>query len=589
MERLNRFFGRKENVYVVFALVFGTGMMLLVPPFQVPDEAAHHQRAWEIASGRLVCPDSGKTFIPMSARSFPKQMEEVSETDGKAVLPNRESYLALLGDESDFRPVTVGNTHFCGSNPIGYLPAAFGLDVGRFFSVPAVVSFYLGRLSMLLVCVFLTYLAIRTAPFGKNIFLLVGLFPMTLHQYASLSYDATSIALGLLFTAYMLRLSSVARIPSRGEWLVAFGLSAALLSAKPGYYAFAALSLLIYPAYAGRVRDFLRDAGLFIAGNIAVAVANFSTFRSPEDIWPYRVMTDAQLSFVSRHPSYFLGAVSETLDERLISFLTNMIGKLGPLIVDMPDTAMVLAVVLVFFVLGGAHNERVPLVAWQRLVLGGIFLVNSLFVFLIIYGIWTRVGNDEIVGVQGRYFLSSFPLLLLAFYGLRPAERFRNMILYVGMVLVSLAGVWSVYRYYYPGAGAPTFERPFVSVSGEDIRYAEAKTFRQTITPSRADLSRFHFRTDPEADVPKVYVVLKDERCEEALRREEADIEKEPGAYSVDFGVVPESDERAYCVELFTKSDDKTIPLSVVGGDRYPGGVWSDSEEEDVWFELEYR
>jgi uncharacterized membrane protein len=43
----------------------------------------------------------------------------------------------------------------------------------------------------------------------------------------------------------------------------------------------------------------------------------------------------------------------------------------------------------------------------------GIFLLSAGFIFTALYLYWTPAGNPLVLGVQGRYFLPTAPLLLL--------------------------------------------------------------------------------------------------------------------------------------------------------------------------------
>lgn len=53
--KLKKFFAKKENLYLVIALLFGLGMTFFNPPFEgVPDEGAHFFRAWGVSQGDVV-------------------------------------------------------------------------------------------------------------------------------------------------------------------------------------------------------------------------------------------------------------------------------------------------------------------------------------------------------------------------------------------------------------------------------------------------------------------------------------------------------------------------------------------------------
>ena len=88
--------------------------------------------------------------------------------------------------------------------PVGYVPQAAGIAIGRLIGVEPLTAFYLGRLTNLLISIALAFFAIRLAPFGKPLFLLIGLLPMTMFELASLSCDALTISGAIFFTALLL-------------------------------------------------------------------------------------------------------------------------------------------------------------------------------------------------------------------------------------------------------------------------------------------------------------------------------------------------------------------------------------------------
>ena len=88
--------------------------------------------------------------------------------------------------------------------PVGYLPQAAGIGLGRLVGAPPLTCFYLARLANLLAAIALLFFAIRLAPFGKQLFVLLALLPMTMFELASVSCDALTISGAMFFTALLL-------------------------------------------------------------------------------------------------------------------------------------------------------------------------------------------------------------------------------------------------------------------------------------------------------------------------------------------------------------------------------------------------
>lgn len=457
---LGTFFSRKENVYLVLALGFGTIMALLNPPFDgVPDEHAHYWKSWAIAMGNIRCRPGDK--IPQSAYDLP-----VLDFPVRVVVPGvgrrivfHETLDKLFAPDAE--GLVGGVKALCNTNPVGYLPQVSGLLAGRLLHLNALGSFFLARIFNLAVSVFLIYLAIRIVPFGKIVFLLIGLLPMTLQQFASITYDPLHIAFCFLFTAYVLRLSNERDVPLRPrEMALLFAVGLLAFNVKYGYIG---LGLLVFMLPPGKFKS-KRHYWSFCLGYLAAHVALFSmVYRFfQKDFFPPGagggglpgVDMSGQFSHVVNSPVQFIFVFVNTLYGNMNFYLESFLFKPGWLTHSLEP-------MWYFFVLAGmvllVRNEReaVPLTTPQRNILLLVFSINLLVVFFSLYLGWTKVGQGIIQGVQGRYLLGFFPLLLLYFYKNENALRyefFRKHLqaLLICFYLAVFGGAFlSVYRIYY--------------------------------------------------------------------------------------------------------------------------------------------
>lgn len=415
--RLKALLSRKDHVYLVLALTCGLVMALLNPPFLgVPDEHAHYWRAWAVLQGDLRCMPENR--IPKSALELPSTQfppTEVLPGVGRRVIFNK--MIPKLFEE-DTGELVVGGRAVCGSSPLGYLPQALGLRLGTLLHFSALGDFYLARIFNLIASALLVALAIRTAPFGKILLLVVALLPMTIQQFASLSYDGLNISLCFLYIAYVLKLSAPRDEPLRGRELAAlFALGLLAFNAKLGYFGLALLVFLIPAArFRSRVRYWLSCTG-FVAVQAAVfrvASRYLSSGDSGSNGIP-GVNSFVQTAAVMEAPQHFLRLVYTTIYTNLQYYFETTLFKPGWLHASLPPlwyTFLVIGIV----VLARNEQETVPLSRRQRYLVLGVFLVNLLAVFYAMYSGWTIVGSRRIEGVQGRYLLGFFPLLLLFFY-----------------------------------------------------------------------------------------------------------------------------------------------------------------------------
>jgi uncharacterized membrane protein len=108
----------------------------------------------------------------------------------------------------------------------------------------------------LLVSIMLVFIAIRIIPVFKWLFTMAGLLPMTLYQFASLSYDATTIGLSFLLISMILRLAFSEDIDIKRSVFWIFIISVLLATSKPPYFLIALSFLIIPVARLGSIRKY---------------------------------------------------------------------------------------------------------------------------------------------------------------------------------------------------------------------------------------------------------------------------------------------------------------------------------------------
>ena len=405
------------RVFAALALTYGLAFLVVTPPFGNPDEQRHLARAYLISEGRLAVPGRApgtEARIPRSivvlhqrmAHSEPLQPPrtfhrgELRSTFDQALAPNDRVEVVSLGSYG----------------PIAYAPQALAILLGRIPEAPPAVLLYLGRLSSLLAYVFAGWLAITWVPLRKWALCLLLLTPMPLSQAASLSADGATNALAVLFVSSVWRIlfDRESRI-SWGEMALPVMTSALLGLTKPAYWPLAALVLLI----PGRRFRNGRQRWLLCA-SVAVAAIIPSLLwllaaRASDPVAPtVDASPEQQLLFVLHHPIVFTGIALRTLSSAWPDYVRTLVGVLGHLNVPLPGA---IYVIYPLGLVGAALcDPRDPpeLSPLLRLALVAIFLAGLGCVLLMSYLGWNPVGAAVVSGVQGRYFVPSLPLLLLA-------------------------------------------------------------------------------------------------------------------------------------------------------------------------------
>jgi uncharacterized membrane protein len=425
---------RLEYVFVVIALVWGVAQVFIVPPLQVPDEGDHWFRAWAMTDGQLTSDAQRSLTLPGTfARTVDLYTSLVSDT---TVLPKSlDGQAGFTGYEDLFNgpasPDRISVTSRVSSyGPMGYLPQATGIGLGRLLGASPLACFYLARLANLLAAIAFLFLAIRLAPFGKQLFVLLALLPMTMFELASVSCDALTIAGAMFFTSLLLWASQ--RPTLRGvDAAVVVASAAILLNIKPGYGALVLLVLLLRPVQLGGRARF----GAFVAASVFAVVGVFLIdYLATGAADRAQVSSGAreQLAFVLTQPLAFLGVLWSSLGDHLVAWTLQTIGVLGWFTIGLP------AALYLFVILGGVAfyfgmPETVGLQVWQRFLLAAVGLAVFITVAVALY-VFLPTPDGEI-SMQGRYLAPVLLPLLLAGYGIRFA-RWRLDALSLVAVLV---------------------------------------------------------------------------------------------------------------------------------------------------------
>ncbi len=435
-ERCER--ARLEYVFLLLALTGGIAQVFIVPPLQVPDEGDHWFRAWAITDGQLTADPAGMVTLPgVFARTADLYTGLISDTEvlppSLAGQPGFIGYDDLFNDASTSGTIrVVSRTATYG--PVGYLPQAAGIGLGRLVGASPLACFYLARLANLLAAVAMLFLAIRLAPFGKQLFVLLALLPMTMFQLASVSCDAITISGAMFFTSLLLWLTT--RPSLRGTDIVlVLAVGAILLNIKPGYEVLALLVLLLRPRQLGgrgRYVAFVLATLLAVVADLALNYVGTGAAA--------RVGTDVgardQLILILQQPLGFLGVLGSSMQNHLLKWILESIGVLGWFTVALPPALYVFVLFAgVAFYFG--RKEEVTLETANRLLLAAVAVATFVTLAVALYVFLPTINGE--ISFQGRYLVPVWLLLLLSAYGIRFTRQHLDAAVMIGMLVVIVA------------------------------------------------------------------------------------------------------------------------------------------------------
>jgi uncharacterized membrane protein len=444
-----------ERFFLVLALLSGLAFAAVTPPFQVPDEPVHFYRAYTVSEGRLdLLPAPGATGadLPSSltAGDLPPLLGLRFHPERKvapaSILAALRIPLAPEKREPVFFPSSLQYTF------VPYLPQAVGIALGRLLGAPALALLYCARLANLLFGTLAIACAVRRLPAYAWLAALAGLLPMSLALLASASADVTTLAAAFTLISAAARRAWGNGEPRRSDLVLLTLGSAVLCASKPPYLPLALLAFLIPAARLPRGRRG------FLAAHLSLSLLMAAwAFVGARRIGPLHFDTaiDAgrQIHDSLTNPPRFFRVLAVDYALHAPRYLSQMVGKLGWLDVQLPVALIVVWLTLLGALLFLDAGPRLDVRRWQRGIAAVVTLTAMALISASQYAVWTPYGADFIQGVQGRYFLPLIPVAVWAFHRRRWAGRTPSGRLGIALaffaVLSSGIALWSLARRYY--------------------------------------------------------------------------------------------------------------------------------------------
>lgn len=437
-----RFVRSYEARAALCILVCGALFCFADPPFQAPDETLHYLRSYSISQGHFDF-DYDRTYPDDVARllhAFPGAWVTAHtsqgmghDANGQAAAYSTKGYaLKQRGEGAPVESVADSFAEYFDAQQQGtqlppvhepiavmvlpFLPQAAGMALARLLGFGALGCLYGARLANLAAYTLLCWLALKNCRRYQPVFLAVMLLPLSLFMAASVSYDAALLGFYYLVASYYCKDEITDR--DVGVFLFAFVM---MNSAKP-YINLLWLALpLILPRKAWKTR--WKKWQVFVAGLVlALGMTFFVTWYGNAFRFHYpttafdRMLGEGvvdqmgQLRFILSNPLRYLAVMVGTLYEN--GLFLGQLGTFGWLDLPIPLLDLFSPAVLVFAAALSVH-EKSSLRLAPALGLGGLSVVYIAGAITAMYITYTPVGMVRVIGLQARYFLPVFLMLLV--------------------------------------------------------------------------------------------------------------------------------------------------------------------------------
>lgn len=456
---------RPELLFLWIASGAGIVFCFVVPPMYVPDEPTHFYKAYDISTGHLAQRNIGQTsgdYTPSGIVEFatdamdtrvrnPQNYHYVSDTKKLASI--------RLGDKKEAREYP----NFASYPPVVYIPQAIGIMLGRIVSDKVIVFFYMARIVNLAVYIILGYLSIRAVVYGKWAFVAIGLLPMSIFVAASLSADALTIGLAMLFVALVVKGFYAAAPLTRRFWAELFIVSMGLVLAKQAYFMLLPIiGILLFAKDSSVPLRGLPDAkkrlvmviaiGLVCVGALglwAVATKNISKDVSvSQAAIGYYTDSKGQAKRLIKQPADFTKDLfNTTFSSPSNDIIRSGFGTFGWLDVFAPLWLDCLIAFILFASFGLDTKEKNELGTIPVLLILASIAMTYCAIMAALYIYWTLPNSTFISGFQGRYMI---PMLVAAvpILGARYRHSISKLAISTAMVVTLASSAMIIFNHY---------------------------------------------------------------------------------------------------------------------------------------------
>jgi uncharacterized membrane protein len=263
--------------------------------------------------------------------------------------------------------------------------------------------------------------------------------PMTLNQAASLSADSFTIGISFLTIAFLFNYAFSKGTINKKDIVIMFILLFTLSISKQGYIPFLLLLFMI-PVIKFENKK-IRTLTLSLIGSITLLFSGIWSYLFKDSyvaIYNPAISVSGQILFILADPVRFGYILLNTIDLNLKFYLTSFVGIFGWLRHPLPEI-MVYIYLVALIIVALLDKSKIIVTKRQKLISFFTFFIISSLVFLFEYTTWTSVGESQIWGVQGRYFIPAIPLLFLLFYNTKSSFKISNKI--INFKLPKIAGL----------------------------------------------------------------------------------------------------------------------------------------------------
>lgn len=425
-----------SNVVLILVLMITlfTGLMTisLRSPMVGLDEMGHYARSIELSNGNLLSLQDGNPAL--AGGKISNTQYEFIEEAKQVQSGNSTKYKATDKDwyhKFSSLPYTNQKRFYVNTNtvpytPFSYLPYVFTAYLSKMIGIKPVTEYLLMRLVGFLTYFLLFILAIKITPVGKFTLAFISTIPTVIVSWTNISADGYMVAISALFFAVILRVVYSLRQGKSITLNDVIGVSIVTILLSMGkipifLYLFLLLPLALLLRKKSKFEHKAYYYLLFLFGFSFLVTVWWVLIVKNINTGAYfgrNVDTFKQLSFILSDIPSFLVLLARTLFG--YNFFVYTIGYTNDLAVHaIPKLFTYLSATALFLSIFTNYNSqdylRSPSNIYFKLFDITKYLISVAFiisVFIILYLQFSEIGSHTIDGVQERYFIPIYFILL---------------------------------------------------------------------------------------------------------------------------------------------------------------------------------
>lgn len=427
-----------ENNFLLVALLFGLITILLLPPFQSPDESSHYQRAYSISKGQLyysVIDNQKGLYIEDELTNYISSFDRFNGN-----VNEKFTYGDMyFGQEMPKLPTSTSHKNFStvGTSFFAYMSSSLGILVSKVFrlgvfhqSTTYIYSLYFARLFDLFLYVGLMYCAIKKTPILKRSMFTVGVLPMCIMLASSCSYDGLIIGSSCLLFANLMSLFYDSKKICVKDIILFVILGFFLFFIKYTYILLLTLLFFVPVDRFKNKKDKMFKIAIIFGGILLLyVITNIPNYINSVS----GGSANGQLKFVLSNPFEYSKILFKTMYEKFGLQLSWILGGFGNLDTHFPGFiyfVMFIYIISLFLFDSSIKNNKFNFKS--KLFIFMILFLIIAGIYTALYLIWTPVGHYTIEGVQGRYFLPIVIFTPLLVLGNPISKRFKEINEFIG-------------------------------------------------------------------------------------------------------------------------------------------------------------